>query len=332
MELSRPAEPVLLATPAPCPEAPGALSAEFYRQMFLIRRFEETALELFSKGLLNGTVHTCIGQECCCVGTVNALEKDRDVLVSNHRGHGHYLALTDDVEGLAAEMMGRADGICGGVGGSQHLHRGHFYSNGIQGGIVPVATGMALAEKEKRSGAIAAVVLGDGTFGQGVVYESFNIASTWSLPILYVVENNGYAQTTPLGKVHAGRLQDRLAAFGIEGTAMAATDVLAVHAEARKWAERVRSEGRPAFLLLETYRLSPHSKGDDTRPKEEIERHRRRDPLPRFAERIPAAEREAIERSVNRRIEEAVAAATAMATQDFSQYRRRMAAGGFYAR
>jgi TPP-dependent pyruvate/acetoin dehydrogenase alpha subunit len=331
MELSRVAEPVALVHPWLPEKTQEALAGEFYRQMYLIRRFEERALGLFSKGLLNGTVHTCIGQECCCVGVVNALDKQRDVVVSNHRGHGHYLALTDDVEGLAAEIMGRARGTCGGVGGSQHLHRGHFYSNGIQGGIVPVATGMALAEKEKGSGAIAAVVLGDGTFGQGVIYESFNIASKWSLPVLYVVENNGYAQSTPVAVAHAGRLDDRLAAFGIPGAAMAADDVLAVHTEAQHWVERVRSEQRPAFLLLETYRLAPHSKGDDTRPEEEVARHRRNDPLPRFAGRVEAALRARIETSVDDRLEEAIAAATAMPAQDFAEYRQRMVAGGIYA-
>jgi len=308
-----------------------ASALEFYRQVLLIRRFEETMLDLFAKGVLNGTVHTCMGQESCAVGVIGALDKDRDVVFSNHRGHGHYIAFTDDPEGLAAEILGRSGGICGGVGGSQHLHRGNFYSNGVQGGIVPVATGMALAEREKRSGAIVVACLGDGTLGEGVVYESFNVASKWSLPILYVIENNHYAQTTPVGLAHAGELAARPTAFGIDGAAMTADDVLAVHAEARRWVQQVRSSQRPAFLCLETDRLGPHSKGDDTRPREEIESYRNRDPMKKLAAALPESQREEVAQSVELRLRRAVQSAMAMPAQDFAEYRRRMVAGGGYA-
>jgi TPP-dependent pyruvate/acetoin dehydrogenase alpha subunit len=308
-----------------------ASTLEFYRQVLLIRRFEETMLDLFAKGVLNGTVHTCMGQESCAVGVMNALDKDRDVVFSNHRGHGHYIAFTDDPEGLAAEILGRSGGICGGVGGSQHLHRGNFYSNGVQGGIVPVATGMALAEREKRSGAIVVACLGDGTLGEGVVYESFNIASKWSLPILYVIENNHYAQTTPVGLAHAGELAARPRAFGIDGGAMNADDVLAVHAEARRWVQQVRSSQRPAFLCLETDRLGPHSKGDDTRPREEIESYRSRDPLKKLAAAVPESQRDEVAQSVELRLRRAVENAMAMPAQEFADYRRRMVAQGVYA-
>ncbi len=317
--------------PPNAPPADESLSVEFYRQMYTIRRYEEAALELFARGILNGTVHTCVGQECCAVGVINALDKRNDIVFSNHRGHGHYLALTDDVEGLAAEMMGRIGGCCGGVGGSQHLHRGNFYSNGVQGGIVPVATGMALAEKEKGSDSIVVAYLGDGTLGEGVVYESFNIASKWSLPILYVIENNGYAQTTPIALSLAGRLQDRPAAFGIDGSAMPADDVLAVCRAAASWVHRVRSQRRPAFLCLETYRLNPHSKGDDTRSKDEVAAYRRKDPLVRFASTLDAGVRAAVEASVESRLRSAVDAAMAMPKQDFAAYRQRIVSLGGYA-
>jgi TPP-dependent pyruvate/acetoin dehydrogenase alpha subunit len=307
------------------------LLLEFYRQMQLIRRFEETMLDLFAQGLLNGTVHTCMGQESCAVGVINALDKDRDVVFSNHRGHGHYIALTDDAEGLAAEILGRSGGICGGVGGSQHLHRGNFYTSGIQGGIVPVATGMALAEREKRSGAIVVACLGDGTLGEGVVYESLNIASKWSLPILFVIENNHYAQTTPVGLAHAGQLAARPRAFDIDGETIVADDVLAVHAEAQRWVRQVRSSLRPAFLCLETDRLGPHSKGDDTRPREEIEAYRNRDPLAKLAASLPEAQRVEVAQSVELRIGRAVQRAMAMPAQEFAEYRRRMVAQGVYA-
>ena len=135
----------------------------FYGQMYLIRRFEETLLELFAQGRLVGTTHTCIGQEANAVGVVRALDPQRDIVFSSHRCHGHYLAFTDDVLGLLCEVMGKAPGVCGGKGGSQHLCHGNFYSNGVQGSIVPVGTGMALAERERGSGAVTTVFLGDGT-------------------------------------------------------------------------------------------------------------------------------------------------------------------------
>ena len=168
--------------------------AAFYERMFFIRRFEETLLDLFSLGKLVGTTHTYIGQEANAVGIIDHLDPAVDVVFSNHRCHGHYLAFADDPFGLMCEVMGKGPGVCGGKGGSQHLCRGNFYSNGVLGSIVPVATGIALAEKKKGSGAVSTVFLGDGTLGEGVTYESLNIASLWKLPVLFVVENNHYAQ------------------------------------------------------------------------------------------------------------------------------------------
>src|SRR5512138_3297806 len=140
---------------------------ELYRLMARIRRFEETVLENFPKGLFFGTTHTCLGQEANAVGVLAHLGAE-DIVFSNHRGHGHFLAYGGDPRALFAELMGRSTGVCGGRGGSQHLHWRSFYSNGVQGGIAPVATGMALAEKYKSSGAVAVAFIGDGTLGEGV--------------------------------------------------------------------------------------------------------------------------------------------------------------------
>jgi len=247
--------------------------------MVVIRRVEETLLELFSAGKLVGTTHTCIGQEADAVGVVSALDPERDVVFSNHRCHGHYLAFTGDIEGLLAEVMGRSTGVCGGKGGSQHLCRGGFYSNGVLGSTVPVATGMALAEKRKGTGAAVVAFMGDGTLGEGVVYESFNMASLWGLPIVFVVENNFYAQSTPSRLGVAGSIPDRARAFGIETSAFATTDVGDVRRAAITAVDAVRSSGEPYFLVLETYRFSPHSKGDDFRDPAEIEERREVDPL-----------------------------------------------------
>ncbi len=142
------------------------LEERFYRQMFLIRSVEERLLALYAQGLLDGTVHTAIGQEACAVGVIDALDRERDVVFSNHRGHGHFLAYSDDVEGLIGEVMGRATGVCGGVGGTQNLHWRNMYTGGIQGGMVPVAVGAALAEKLQGTGALCAIFLGDGTWAR----------------------------------------------------------------------------------------------------------------------------------------------------------------------
>ncbi|MBY0398612.1 MAG: thiamine pyrophosphate-dependent dehydrogenase E1 component subunit alpha, partial [Thermoleophilia bacterium] len=198
--------------------------------MYAIRRFEETLLDMFSAGLLVGTTHTCIGQEANAVGLIDHLEPERDVIFSNHRCHGHYLAFTGDQVGLLAEVMGRETGVCGGKGGSQHLCAPNFYTNGVQGSIVPVATGIALAERERGAGAVTTVFLGDGTLGQGTVYECLNMAALWRLPLLFVVEDNRYAQTTPRELAVAGSMPARAEAFGIHAQALDTTDVEEVHA------------------------------------------------------------------------------------------------------
>ncbi|RME81500.1 MAG: thiamine pyrophosphate-dependent dehydrogenase E1 component subunit alpha [Caldilineae bacterium] len=279
--------------------------------MLTIRRVEEELLRLFSQGHIRGTVHTYLGQEACAVGVVNALDRGKDVIFSNHRAHGHFLAYCDDVEGLMAEVMGRAGGVCGGVGGTQHLHKRNLYTNGIQGGIVPLAVGSAAAEKFKGSGAITVVFLGDGTLGQGVVYESLNIASLWSLPVLFVVENNHYAQTTPYQMAHAGDLSRRARPFDIRSAALQADDVFRVHTAAAEAVEYVRGEGKPFFLYLETYRLGPHSKGDDLRDPEEIAAYRARDPLIKLRNTLPPAGRDAVEQAVSERVARTVAAVLA---------------------
>jgi TPP-dependent pyruvate/acetoin dehydrogenase alpha subunit len=254
------------------------LQTELNYQLLRIRLFEERALTEFSKGKLFGTTHTCIGQEADAVGVISALRRS-DIVFSNHRGHGHYLAHGGDMRALAAELMGRRTGACGGIGGSQHLHFENFYSNGVQGGTVPCAAGMALAEKRKQSGRTVAVFIGDGTLGEGVVYESLNIASLWSLPILFVLENNRYAQTTPINMNLAGEIALRFEAFHIKTMEMASTDVFEIRNSAEALIGELRDSGRPRALIVHTYRLAPHSKGDDFRDPGEIERHRQVDPI-----------------------------------------------------
>jgi acetoin:2,6-dichlorophenolindophenol oxidoreductase subunit alpha len=283
----------------------------FYERMFYIRRFEETLLDLFAQGKLVGTTHTYIGQEANAVGIVDHLDPKRDVVFSNHRCHGHYLAFTNDDFGLLCEVMGKAPGVCGGKGGSQHLCKGNFYSNGVLGSIVPVATGIALAEKKKVTGAVSTVFLGDGTLGEGVTYESLNLASLWKLPVLFVVENNHYAQSTPVELELAGSIPARGAAFAIETADLDTTDVEEIHETGGRAVARIRETSEPFFLVLDTYRFSPHSKGDDNRDPAEIEARRERDPLEVARPRLADDARHRIEESCERRLAETVAAAEA---------------------
>ena len=275
----------------------------FYREMYLIRRTEETLLYLFSCGLLNGTVHTCIGQEACSVGVVSAIDKDRDIIFSNHRAHGHFITYCDKVKELIAEIMGKKCGICGGIGGSQHIHHKNMYTNGIQGGIVPCATGAALAEKKKKTGAIVIVFMGDGTMGQGIVYECFNLASLWNLPILFVLEDNQYAQSTPKHMAHAGNLDERANPYGIKSDSIIASSVESVYLKAVEAINYVRMTQKPFFLHLNTYRFSAHSKGDDCRDKDEIECFLQKDPLLELKNKLDNQTVNEIENSVNQRIE-----------------------------
>ncbi len=199
---------------------------ELYRQMLRIRRFEEKVLASFSSGIFYGTTHTYIGQEADAVGVLACLKED-DVVVSNHRCHGHYfLAYGGSMHALAAELMGRATGVTGGRGGSQHVQWKDFYANGILGGTIPLAVGIALAEKSLKTEKIVFTFMGDGTLGEGVVYESLNMASLWTLPVLFVLENNRYAQTTPVQFHLAGGIADRFGSFAIPTAEADTVDVM----------------------------------------------------------------------------------------------------------
>jgi TPP-dependent pyruvate/acetoin dehydrogenase alpha subunit len=253
---------------------------EQYSLLVGIRRFEQSLLDLFATGVLAGTTHTCVGQETIAVGVMSAIDRDRDIVFSNHRGHGHFLAYCGEVERLYLEVTGKDGGVCGGRGGSQHLHYRGFYSNGVQGGIAPVATGMALAEKLKGTGGVAVVFFGDGTLGEGVVYESLNIAALWQLPIVFVIEHNGYAQSTPSALQIAGEVAARPRAFGIPTVeCVTGAGVREILHGASLAVDAARAGGGPQCLVCYTYRLAPHSKGDDNRPSEELAAAWARDPL-----------------------------------------------------
>jgi TPP-dependent pyruvate/acetoin dehydrogenase alpha subunit len=287
-------------------------STSLYKSLYRIRRFEETVIEKFPSGVFYGTTHTYLGQEANAVGVLSSLQ-ECDVVFSNHRGHGHFLAYGGELRPLFAELMGRATGVCGGRGGSQHLHWRNFYSNGIQGGILPVATGMALAEKYKKTGAVTAAFLGDGTLGEGVLYEALNLASLWGAPILFVLENNRIAQTTPIHLAVAGSIAARFAAFSIPTCELDSSDVQEILPAAEELLSQVHTKSAPRALILHTCRFGPHSKGDDTRDPQEIARMRRdRDPITIQGSRLAPEERQAVEDEV----EAEVAGAYAQALED----------------
>lgn len=277
---------------------------ELYRQLLRIRRFEETVLDSFPRGLFYGTTHTYIGQEANAVGTLSWL-REGDVVVSNHRCHGHFLAYGGSMHALAAELMGRTTGVCAGRGGSQHIQWKDFYANGILGGTVPIAVGMARAEMARGLDNIVVLFLGDGALGEGVVYESFNMASLWKLPLLFVLENNRYAQSTPIRLHLAGEIRERFKAFGIEVGELDSTDVLEIRQAAGPRMEKIRAGDGPQALVLHTYRFGPHSKGDDTRDPQEIAAHQKNDPIPLHGARIAADERRAIHEQVEREVAQA---------------------------
>lgn len=259
---------------------------DLYRNMYRIRLFEEALLDLFSLGVLRGTVHTCLGQEGCAVGVISALDPVRDVVSSNHRGHGHFLAFGGDMRALLKEILGDVNGVCHGVGGSQHLHVQNFYSNGILGGMVPVACGVALAQKLNNTGGVSAVVVGDGAMAEGVIYETLNIAALWKLPLLLIVEDNHIAQTTPKNLGHSTPLEGIPIALGIKTIAMDGNDVLKVYEVTNDIISGMRQNQQPCCLILDTCRLGPHSKGDDTRSTDELSSCKLRDPIKKAEESI----------------------------------------------
>jgi len=265
---------------------PGAPADDDLRLLLLIRNVELRLPELFADGLLAGTTHTCLGQEYIPVALRPLLRSD-DFVFSNHRGHGHFLAHTGDVGGLLAELTGREGAVCAGIGGSQHLRRGRYLSTGVQGQSMPVAAGTALHQRQNEPGGLTCVYLGDGTWGEGSVYEALNLASLWRLPLLMVVENNGIAQSTPIERHLAGTIRDRAAAFAVAHIAIDSIDIDEIRRRLTAPIETVRASPAPLVVEFTTHRLGPHSKGDDTRPAEVVREAERHDWYRRYAELLP---------------------------------------------
>jgi pyruvate dehydrogenase E1 component alpha subunit len=235
-----------------------------YEQMLKIRLFEEQVNLLYTSAKMPGLAHLYIGEEAIAVGVCEGLRRD-DYITSTHRGHGHCLAKGAMVDRMFAELLGKEPGYCRGKGGSMHIadqEMGNLGANAIVGGSAGIATGAALSSKMRQSDQVAVCFFGDGALGQGLVYETMNMASLWKLPVIYVCENNQYNEYTHYSETTAGQIRARAEAFDILTEELDGQDVRAVYAATCRVVERARSGGGPAFLLCNTYRYHGHHVGD----------------------------------------------------------------------
>jgi acetoin:2,6-dichlorophenolindophenol oxidoreductase subunit alpha len=293
-----------------------------FRQMTLIREFEEAVRNLASAGAVPGLVHLCAGQEGTNVGVCAAL-RPTDVIASHHRGHGHCLARGARPDRLLAEILGKREGYGLGRSGSMHvidLELGNLGTNGIVGGGAPLATGAALAFHTRGEDRVSVCFFGDGALNQGLLHECMNMAATWALPVVFVCENNGYGEFTALADVTAGKdLQKRGEVFDMPSAQVDGMDVLVVHEAARAAVKRARDGLGPSFLICNTYRYGGHHVGDKQTYKDqsEADEWRSKDPIARLERDIIArgratrAELDAIIREVTGLIREAAAFAKA---------------------
>jgi len=260
---------------------------KLYRDMLLIRRFEEKAGQLYGMGLIGGFCHLYIGQEAVVTG-VQSVQEPRDTVITTYRDHGHMLACGMDPKGVMAELTGRIGGYSRGKGGSMHMFsrdKNFFGGHGIVGASTTLGTGLAFAHKYNGDGGVAVAYMGDGSVNQGQVYESMNIASLWKLPVLYIIENNQYAMGTSITRHAAGELYKRGEPYGIPGEQVDGMDVFAVQIAARQAIDHVRSGNGPYLLEMMTYRYRGHSMSDPAkyRTKEEVEQMKlERDPIERL--------------------------------------------------
>jgi pyruvate dehydrogenase E1 component alpha subunit len=295
------------------------LTLTMFRRMVTIRRFEETAIDLFKRGMVKGAVHPYIGQEASAVGVCMAL-REGDLIAGTHRSHGHNLARGADPKRVLAEIMGKETGYCRGRGGSMHVAAfdvGSLGALAIVGAGIPIAVGAALGFKMQQRDSVAVPFFGDGAANTGNFHESLNLAAVWDLPVVFVLENNRYAVSTSVD--YACKVNDlsvRAVAYGFPGMAVDGNDVLEVYQASRHAVERARGGGGPTLLVTETYRIEGHYAGEPQvyRERSEVERWRSnaKDPILRFRDRsvselgITEDELRSIEAAVDQEMDEAV--------------------------
>jgi acetoin:2,6-dichlorophenolindophenol oxidoreductase subunit alpha len=292
----------------------GELLRDFFREMLLIRRFEEKVEERFRAGELPGFLHVAIGQEAVAVGVCRALEED-DVIASTHRAHGHTLAKGTHPNEVMAELYGKVEGCSGGYGGSMHLYdveRGNLGANAVVGGGLPAITGAALAFKLRGEPRVAVAFFGDGATNIGTFHEALNLAQLWQVPAVFVCEDNSWAESTP-AKQHMPitDMIDRAVAFGMEAVKVDGQDVEAVYAATQRALDHARGGRGPVFMDVETHRLVGHYVGDPQvyRPKDELaELRETQDPIDKLRNRLELSddEFEALDREVTEIVEQAV--------------------------
>jgi len=303
--------------------ATGDRQLEFYRQMLLIRRFEEKAGQLYGMGLIGGFCHLYIGQEAVVTGML-AARRDTDQVITAYRDHGHMLAAGMDPKGVMAELTGREAGYSKGKGGSMHMfsrEKNFFGGHGIVGAPAPLGTGLAFANKYRKNDSVTLTFFGDGAANQGQVYESFNMAELWKLPVVYVIENNQYAMGTSVERSSAEtHFYKRGASFNIPGEQVDGMDVEAVYEAGKKAMDWCRAGNGPIILEMKTYRYRGHSMSDPAkyRSREEVQEVReKRDPIEHFGEKL-IARKEAAEddlKAMDKEIRAIVNAAASFASE-----------------
>jgi TPP-dependent pyruvate/acetoin dehydrogenase alpha subunit len=289
---------------------------DLLRRMWLIRAFEEKVSALYAERQIVGLLHLGIGQEAVAAGVCGLLRRD-DFVFGGHRSHGHALAKGADVNRLMAEIAGRATGYCGGKGGSMHivaLDAGFITATGVVGGTIPLALGAAFAAKEKKQGQVAVVFFGDGAGQAGPFHESLNIASLWRLPVIFVCENNGYAEFTPLSAhTKVKRLAQHAKTYGIASSTVDGNDLLTVRSAMSKALEIARAGKGPVFIECLTHRLRGHYEGDPAKYRElsQLSEWKKKDPIARFTRLLKSKkavadkELQAIESEARARAEQA---------------------------
>lgn len=289
---------------------------QVYEQMQTIRNFEESAGREFANGKIPGFVHLYAGEEAVAVGVCSHLTDD-DFITSHHRGHGHCIAKGVDLREMTAELLGREAGACRGKGGSMHIadvHKGMLGANGIVGGGFPLATGAGLTCKYNGRGQVAVCFFGDGASNQGTFHESLNLAGIWQLPVVFVAENNGYAESTPVTYHMSCRdIAERAAGYNMPGVTVDGLDVFAVYEAAGEAVARARRGEGPSLIECKTYRYFGHFEGDTTtyRTKEELASFRERDPIQALRRSMTARgvasgeQLDAIDQRVQARIDDA---------------------------
>jgi pyruvate dehydrogenase E1 component alpha subunit len=273
------------------PEPSAEELKKLYREMLLIRRFEEKAGQLYGMGLIGGFCHLYIGQEAVVTG-IQSVQEKQDTVVTSYRDHAHMLACGMDAKGIMAELTGRIDGYSRGKGGSMHMFsrdENFFGGHGIVGASTAIGTGLGFAHKYKKDGGVAVAYMGDGASNQGQVAECYNMAALWKLPILFVIENNQYGMGTSVKRSSAGELYRRGEGYGIPGEQIDGMDVLTVQAAARQALDYIRTGNGPYILEVMTYRYRGHSMSDPAkyRTKEEVESYKgSRDPIQHLLEKM----------------------------------------------